>query len=87
MITTKPFEMGMTDYGNQKEACAQLYKLLFLKRFKGGLDMKRVLSMKGLLTLLGMGVSVAKWLASESNRMKVKNILGKLNITPSLNKK
>jgi hypothetical protein len=49
--------------------------------------MKRVLSMKGLLTVVGMGVSVAKWLASKHNRMKVKNILGKLNITPSPNKK
>ncbi|MDF2788579.1 MAG: hypothetical protein K0S80_1677 [Neobacillus sp.] len=49
--------------------------------------MKRVLSMKGLLTVLGMGVSVAKWLASKPNRMKVKNILGKLNITPTLDKK
>ncbi|MFJ5759362.1 hypothetical protein ACIQAA_09570 [Neobacillus sp. NPDC093182] len=49
--------------------------------------MKRVVSMKGLLTVLGMGVSVAKWLASKPNRMKVKNILGKLNITPTLNKK
>ncbi len=45
--------------------------------------MKRVLSMKGLLTVLGMGVSIAKWLASEPNRMKVKKVLGKLNITPS----
>ncbi|MDQ1000240.1 hypothetical protein QFZ28_000640 [Neobacillus niacini] len=49
--------------------------------------MKRVLSMKGLLTVLGMGVSVAKWFASKPNRMKVKNILGKLNITPTVNKK
>jgi hypothetical protein len=56
-------------------------------RPKGGFYMKRVLSMKGLLTVLGMGVSVAKWLASEPNRMKVKNILGKLNITPTLGKK
>ena len=55
--------------------------------FKGGLDMKRVVSMKGLLTILGMGVSVAKWLASEQNRMKVKSILGKLNITPTFDKK
>lgn len=43
--------------------------------------------MKRFLTVLGVGVSIAKWLASEPNRMKVKNILGKLNITPSLNKK
>jgi hypothetical protein len=54
---------------------------------KGGFEMKRVLSMKGLLTVLGMGVSVAKWLASKPNRMKVKSILGKLNITPTLDKK
>ncbi|MEH7111110.1 hypothetical protein V7124_01895 [Neobacillus niacini] len=45
--------------------------------------MKRFLSMRGLLTVLGMGVSAAKWLASEPNRMKVKKVLGKLNITPS----
>ncbi|WHY00531.1 hypothetical protein [Neobacillus sp. DY30] len=49
--------------------------------------MKRIVSMKGFLTVLGMGVSVAKWLASETNRMKVKNILSKLNITPSYVKK
>ncbi|MEC1520665.1 hypothetical protein P9D43_01300 [Neobacillus niacini] len=49
--------------------------------------MKRILSMKGLLTVLGMGVSVAKWLAHKPNRMKVKSILGKLNITPTLDKK
>lgn len=55
--------------------------------FKGGVYMKRVLSMKGILTFLGMGVSIAKWLASKPNRMKVKNILGKLNITPTLDKK
>lgn len=49
--------------------------------------MKRIVSMKGLLTVLGMGVSVAKWLSSKPNRMKVKSILGKLNITPTLDKK
>jgi hypothetical protein len=49
--------------------------------------MKRLLSMKGLLTVLGMGVSVAKWFSHKPNRMKVKNILGKLNITPTLGKK
>jgi hypothetical protein len=56
-------------------------------RSKGGLYMKRLLSMKGLLTVLGMGVSVAKWFAHKPNRMKVKHILGKLNITPTLGKK
>jgi hypothetical protein len=55
--------------------------------FKGGLYMKRILSLNGLLTVVGMGVSVAKWLASEPNRMKVKSILGKLNITPTIDKK
>jgi hypothetical protein len=43
--------------------------------------------MKRFLTVLGVIVPVAKWLASEQNRMKVKNILGKLNIAPSLGKK
>jgi hypothetical protein len=71
-----------------KKKLVQIVQVSFLEmRFKGGLYMKRVLSMKGLLTVLGMGVSVAKWLASKPNRMKVKNILGKLNITPTLDKK
>jgi hypothetical protein len=43
--------------------------------------------MKRFLTVLGVIVPVAKWLASEQNRMKVKNIIGKLNISPSLGKK
>jgi len=43
--------------------------------------------MKRLLTVLGVIVPVAKWLASEQNRMKVKNVLGRFSNTPSLGKK